>query len=276
MQFHRLKRLAWALGIDKEFCQLGWRRGRFITSYYRGRLQDHRWGARQPLIRAFEVTHRINQRRARLYLRTGPDGDDWTVMRGVWLHQDYFHPAVAQSRTILDVGANIGMAAVWFRDLIPDAQIACVEPDRRNLPLLRINLAANRMKVPTFECAVATTSGEAPFGIGLETGWSSLQETGLHQHRQFVQVKTRRIPDILDDLAWPRVDLLKLDIEGAEKQIIADAKDWLWRVGMIVFELHRNSTVEEIAAMFRQFGWAIEAIGTHDETTFLARRFTSS
>jgi FkbM family methyltransferase len=153
------------------------------------------------------------------------------------------------------------MAAVWFRGLNPEAVLACVEPDTRNLPLLRLNLAENRVDAKVFECAVAPHSGRARLGVGMDPGWSSMENAGLHAHTQFIEVQTRRIPEILDDLGWPRVDLLKLDIEGLERDILADGADWLSRSGLIVFELHQNNSTDEIAAILSRAGYSLERIG---------------
>lgn len=271
MAFGRLKRFAWAFRTDAEFRRLGWRPGTFLAAYYRGRLQEHLSNRGAPVVGRFVVRHGVSDRKATLHIRMGPAGGDWIVLRGVWLHQDYFHPLISQCRTILDVGANVGMAAVWLKGLNPEAQIACVEPDPRNLPLLRINLAVNGIEAKVFDCAVAPLAGRARLGIGIDTGWSSLETAGLHAHTQFVDVETRRIPEILDALCWSRVDLLKLDVEGLERDLLADAGDWLCRVGLLVFELHRNSSLEEIAALLRSYRWALERIGYQEEKTYLAK-----
>jgi FkbM family methyltransferase len=194
---------------------------------------------------------------------------DWITFRGVWAHHDYFHPLIRRCRTILDVGANIGIAAVWLKGLIPEAELACIEPDPRNLPLARRNLADNDISAKLFECAVAPYTGRTQLGIEAFYGKSSLETTGLYQHEQFLEVDTRRIPDILDDLGWSHVDLLKMDIEGMERDILADAGDWLARVGLIVLEIHQNTSPEELAMLLRPHGWALQRLGAHDEDTYL-------
>lgn len=48
-------------------------------------------------------------------------------------------------------------------------------------------------------------------------------------------------------LGWTPVDLVKMDIEGMERDILADGGDWLHRVGLIVLEVHQNTSPEELA-----------------------------
>jgi hypothetical protein len=106
--------------------------------------------------------------------------------------------------------------------------------------------------------------------MGLDTGWSSLEHVGLHAHTSGVEVETRRIPDFLDKLGWARCDLLKLDVEGLERDLFADAAAWLPRVGRIVFELHENTSEEEIGTLLAPHGWRLARLGHEVEATYLA------
>jgi FkbM family methyltransferase len=180
---------------------------------------------------------------------------------------------VRSCRTILDVGANTGVAAVWFAKLIPDLQIACVEPDPRNLPLLHGNLDQNDIGAKVFECAVSTRAGHLRLGRESFAGRSSLESTGLYEHSDFIEVETRRIPDILDELGWDVVDLVKMDIEGAERDVFADAGDWLHRVRHLVLEVHANTSPAELSGFLRPHGWtALEPLGNHEEPTYFCSR----
>lgn len=269
--FYRLRRLAWAVRTDREFRVLGWWPGTFFTRFYRGRLRDHLPG-RGPLVRPVALRHPVTGDRNVLWMRFGPGMSDWLVLRGVWIHQDYWHATVRAARSILDVGANIGAAAVWFSRIAPGAQIACVEPDPRNLPLLRRNLAGNAVNAAVFECAVAAGRGEARLGVGLDTGCSALAGTGCHVYSESVSVPTRTVPDILDELGWARVDLIKMDIEGAEREVLAGCASWLDRVGAVVLEVHPNTSPQEIGSFVSPLGWRIERLGRIAEPTYRLAR----
>jgi FkbM family methyltransferase len=272
MKFDRpIQRFARHLRMDAEFRRLGWHHGTFFRAYYYGRLRDHLPWRATPVLRRFTVRHGVSGRTATLRLRLSPGVGDWGVLRGVWVNQDYFHPLIRQCRTVLDVGANVGMAAVWFKGLLPEVRLACVEPDPRNFPLARINLSENGIDATVFDYAVAPHSGQVRLGRGSNTGWSAVEGTGFHTHTEFIEVEARRIPEILDAMSWSRVDLLKMDIEGLEGEILADAGDWLSRVGMIVFELHPNNSVAQVAALLGRAGWSMERIGYRGDPTYLAK-----
>ena len=271
-----LKHAKWHVRMAADLHRLGLRRDTFFRTYYHSRLRAYVTSRKTPLlVKPVSVRHGVSGGRATLHLRTGPspeDLSDWIVLRGVWADQDYFHPLIGRSHTILDVGANIGIAAVWLKTLLPDAELACVEPDPRNLPLARLNLGKNGISAKIFECAVAPNSGRARLGIEVFKGKSSLEDAGLYPHESFIEVETRRIPEILDDLGWRHVDLLKMDIEGMERDILADGGDWLHRVGLIVLEVHENTSPEELSTLLHPHGWTLQKLGTHDEPTYLAVR----
>jgi FkbM family methyltransferase len=262
--------MKWLVHMDTDLHRSGLPHGGFFRAYCYARLRAYLLGHRTPpVVKQFVVRHGVSGQNATLNIRTGPGLSDWIVLRGIWAHQDYFHPLVSRCQTILDVGANAGIAAVWLKALNPEAELACIEPDPRNLPLARLNLAENGIAAKIFECAVAPYNGRTRLGIETDTGRSSLEDIGLYTHREFVDVETRRIPEILDDLGWCRVDLLKMDIEGMERDILADGGDWLARVGLIVLEVHQNTSPEELSTLLHPYGWTLHRLGVHDEETYL-------
>ena len=271
MDFRRLmKHARWHVEIDAELQRSGLAPGAFFRAYCHARLRAYFLSHEaSPVVKPFVVRHGVSGRKATLHIRTDLALSDWITFRGIWSHQDYFHPLINRCRTILDVGANIGIAAVWLKALIPEAELACVEPDPRNLPLARLNLAENGISAKIFECAVAPYSGRTRLGIEDFYGKSSLEDARLYAHSEFVEVETRRIPEILDDLGWHRVDLLKMDIEGMERDILADGGDWLARVGLILLEVHPNTSPEELSSLLHPYGWSLQRLGVHDEETYL-------
>src|SRR5262249_5339202 len=151
-----LEHARWHMGMDTDLRRSGLPRGTFFRTYCYTRLRTYLLGhATPPVVKQFVVRHGVSGQKATLHIRTGAgDISDWIVLRGVWSYQDYFHPLIRRCRTILDVGANAGIAAVWLKALIPEAELACVEPDPRNLSLARLNLDENGISAKIFDCAV--------------------------------------------------------------------------------------------------------------------------
>lgn len=132
---------------------------------------------------------------------------------------------------VIDGGAHIGLSALRIKRLAPDARITAFEPDPRTLGLLRENLAANGAHdVEVVEAALAGTDGVAPFAADGSDGGAltRARETGA------VHVRTVRLSPYL---AEP-VDFLKLNIEGAELDVVRECGPALGNVRQLAIEYH--------------------------------------
>lgn len=145
-----------------------------------------------------------------------------------------FRTTTASPR-ILDCGANIGMASLFFKRRWPAARITAYEADPALCAMTRRNLTANRAAdVDVVHAAVWTSNGHVTFSAeGADSGMvSGLAGTVAGQA---VEVPSIRLRDVLER---ERIDLLKLDIEGAEDAVLADCEPVLDRINAIVMDLH--------------------------------------
>jgi FkbM family methyltransferase len=209
---------------------------------------------------------------ANALIRVDGVGGDLAIIAGLLGDREYWDQTLLPVRRLLDLGANIGLASLWFSVISPGVQTACVEPDPRNIQLLEANLSRNNLHASIFACAVDACSGQVEFGLNSHTGCSSLTSTGLHKHYQTVPVQVRTVSEILDELGWDTVDLIKMDVEGAEHTILESCSEWIERVGRIVLEIHPTTTPEAIAGMMHPFGFVIRRIGYGIEPTFILER----
>jgi FkbM family methyltransferase len=141
----------------------------------------------------------------------------------------------SSSPRILDCGANIGLASLFFRRLYPDARITAFEADPALFAILDRNLTANDGNaVERRQVALWTSTGSLAFrSEGSDSGMIGALP-GAVAGRE-TMVPSLRLRDVLDVGA---VDLLKLDIEGAEGVVLADCEPVLHRVKAIVMDLH--------------------------------------
>jgi FkbM family methyltransferase len=142
------------------------------------------------------------------------------------------------SPRILDCGANIGAASLFFKRQYPNARITAYEADPELCAMTRRNLERNRAAdVDVVHAALWTVTGEVTF---LAEGSDSGMIGGLAGAGEGLPVKTVTVPSLRlhDVLAKDRVDLLKLDIEGAEGAVLDDCVPVLDRVNAIVMDLH--------------------------------------
>jgi len=173
---------------------------------------------------------RRGKRQDRLHLLRLADGEDvlelWVgdfsdlhVARETFGDEVYGLPVGFRPRTIVDLGANIGASVLWFHRRFPDAQIHAVEPDRRSLEKLRRNIAT-LPGVTIHHAAVAGESGERTF-YEARRGWESSLLAATARGGQASTVSALTLPGLIQRcVGGERVDLLKLDVEGAEWEIL--------------------------------------------------------
>lgn len=124
-----------------------------------------------------------------------------------------------QLETIVDIGANMGSFAVYAAQCCPKARIFCYEPEQRNVALLKQNINANALegRVTAFQYAVASSDGQRDLKLG-ESPLNSLHIVAAENKRQKVHCTT--VKKILDTHGLEKVDLLKINCEGAEYEIL--------------------------------------------------------
>ncbi len=136
---------------------------------------------------------------------------------------------------ILDCGANIGLSVLYFKRLYPRARITAYEADPDVFAALETNLRRNAEgDVKAVQAAVWTHNGKLSFRCeGADSGAVDAVAAG-------VSGDTRDVPAVRlkDLLALEPVDLLKLDIEGAERSVLEDCREQLGNVSALLLDLH--------------------------------------
>lgn len=140
--------------------------------------------------------------------------------------------AAFSPRVIVDAGAHIGMASIGFARRYPRASIFAVEPEPANFALLCRNVSAYRQIVP-IQAAIWKEDGEVCLGH------SEAHPKGAFQIAEDGERRVRAITigTLMREMRIEFIDLLKMDIEGAEKEVF-EACDWIGKVGTIAIELH--------------------------------------
>ena len=169
-------------------------------------------------------------------LRAG--GSDLLTFHQVIVRNGYQFPFELNRdpETIIDAGANIGMSAIWFAQRYPGARVIAVEPEDANFEQLLEN-TANYPNVIPIKAAVWPKS--ALLKVYEAAGGSfSFRVESLGVTEGGPRVKAASIRDLMAEHDLEFVDVLKIDIEGSEKELFEGDPEWLSRVGAIAIELH--------------------------------------
>ena len=186
-----------------------------------------------------------------------PNGTDHVVLAEIFGAKPY--ESAAAPKRILDLGANIGMTTLFFGARFPDAEIGSVEPFPGNQTLLRENIRLNQIRSTVFAGAVGITSGEAELFVGDVADAFSLTPASNVGPQKKVRVPQFSVEQIMAQLHWTHIDLLKIDIEGYEKTLFKSNNAWLRSVKQIVGEAHGHVGygIKELRADLEPFGFKV-------------------
>ena len=161
---------------------------------------------------------------------------------------------LSRATRILDLGANIGISAIYFNQRFPDATIACVEASPQNQPFLAENIQANRISARVFRAAISDTGGN----LVLAWDGDGSCQVPSSQYTSLVDVPAMTVPDVLREMKWDRLDLLKIDIEGGERRVLHVNNDWLSLVSVIAGEIHECYSPENLRNDLEPFGFKLQ------------------
>ena len=244
---------------------------RWFGSYYLSRLPG--FDSRNPGI----IQIRIRDKAGRvLPVLLQKNGFDWDTVDEIFV-QNIYTVELENIRTILDLGANIGLAALYFNKTYPDAQICSVEPIPHNLAVLERNVESKQGRVKVIRAAAGAQDGTARFELSPDPrSHSSVGTKGL-ANLETIDVKVLSVPSLMQSMRWTEVDLLKIDIEGGEVEVLGNCPAWLAKVKNIIGEGHLGSgyTIDICRKDLEPMGFKVELLRQNEGSfLFLARRLT--
>lgn len=202
-----------------------------------------------------------------LHLRKLPDpvylrvaNSDFLVLGEIFDRDEYAQirnwglPADAR---IVDLGANIGLASVYFASLLPDAHVIAVEPDEENCRLIEKNcrrlLTGNRLHV--VRAFAAARDGTAGIDRNVRA-WAFHKVDGIDANHEAVPCVS--MFRLLESSGFDRIDLLKCDIEGSERELFENCSAWIGRVKHLIVETHKPYAVTDLYNDLRSAAWDFE------------------
>jgi FkbM family methyltransferase len=176
-------------------------------------------------------------------------------------------PLFQQASTIIDLGAHIGMAAAWFNIHAPQATLYCIEADEANYEILVKNLrpGIDTGRVIAIHAAINNTN-DLVYLQRSARSYNSQLSTAITNF----PVKGIRMQQLLHDYHITHIDILKIDIEGAESLLFNDDVSWLKITSAIIIEIHSEENLRQFTAAVTPYGFRIEKKYFENEDLYYA------
>jgi FkbM family methyltransferase len=194
------------------------------------------------------VTLQLRQLAHPMVLRAGTE--DANIVISSIIREEYgdFTP-VREPLWMVDAGAYIGDTSAYFLSRFRQLRVIALEPNAQNF------LQAQKNLLPYGErCTLLKT------GLWKSDGKQNLtgDSTGASIAANGVQIDVISIPTILRRFSIPQIDILKMDIEGAETAVFAEnAERWLRHVEMLIIEIHGDRAMDTVSRTLGTCGFSM-------------------
>lgn len=244
-----------------------------LTKSPRGYLEEMHWHRLRRMPRNVPATLRVAGRQ--LAVCDGPSAAK-TAEEFFGHRRPLQFTSDRQAPVIYDVGANVGITVLYWKKLYPKSRVVAFEPDPHVFDFLVRN-CGNLPNVTLNNAAAWTSDGEMQFhSTGADGGCLSKFTDDSNFFPTF-PVKTIRLRDALDE----PIDLLKMDIEGAEIDVLADCADRLSNVKRLFVECHSfehaEQRLDELMRVLRHAGFRVHIENSEhvNSQPFVTRRVFS-
>lgn len=212
------------------------------------------------------------------------------VHREVFVERCYLQHGITlhEGDCVFDVGANVGFAALFFHRECPGVRIFAFEPSPAACECLRANVELHGIDARVYQCGLSSAPGTAEFTFypanSVMSGFHADLETdrgttktfmvnsgfkpedadrllGFKFRKQTFPCPLRTLSEIVDEEGVARIDLLKVDVEKAEREVLAGIRPEHWdRIRQAVIEVHdENGGLAEVRALLEKHGFTVTA-----------------
>lgn len=176
------------------------------------------------------------------------NSSDYNVAKQVLVNEEYkvvtsyFKINKITVNSIIDAGSNIGLTTIYFKRYFQNSKVYCIEPDNENFRMLNrnLNLFTADGTVKTYNAGLMGKSGLSLIISSDFRGGSDWAKQTIVSDEINLNLKSITIPDIINENQLQIIDILKIDIEGAETFLINNDTDtsFLKKTRCVAIEIH--------------------------------------
>jgi FkbM family methyltransferase len=188
---------------------------------------------------------------------------DLGVFEQIFVHKEYSALDDMKFKVIVDCGAYVGYSTVYFLNKFPDSRVVAIEADGANFDVCKLNLSPYEHRVKLLHSAIWSRKADlvvvrGKYRDGRE--WASQVRECISG--EIADVRGRDLLSLIDDAGLNEIDLLKVDIEGAERVVFKeDCEAWLRRVRNIAIELHDSECRSVFFAALSHYDYDLSRSG---------------
>lgn len=166
------------------------------------------------------------------------NSSDIEVFEQIFINEEYKFATDNEPQIIIDAGANIGLASIYYSIIYPKSKIIAIEPETSNYELLK----ENTKKYSNIHCinkALWNKNVYLKISNPNDEKFSFIVEESINDDG----ISAITIDELMKQYNISFIDILKIDIEGAEKEVFSNQPTWLSDVGIVIIELHDTKKV---------------------------------
>ena len=189
-----------------------------------------------------------------LYIR--PNTSDAQVLWDTFFRKYHVPEKLEESSVIVDLGANVGYTMAHYAFLFQNSKIIGVELDKQNYLLAQKNLETLKDKCQLINAGIWIEDGTISYEGVSEWGFK-ISNNGNDKALAI------SMNSLLKKFNLTKIDFLKVDIEGAEKDIFENPDEWINLVNQIKMEIHPPATIENMSKKLEKFGFQVSKDDKH-------------
>lgn len=200
------------------------------------------------------------------------------VGRQIWLFGSYepdetrfFRDSIRPNDVCLDIGGNVGYFSLLMSRAATSGAVHVFEPIPLNASLVRANADLNALSnIIVNNVAVGSSEGLVPFSVSVDSAYSSMRATGRVAEERMIDVPIVTLDEYVGRARIARVDIMKVDVEGAEDMVISGGAQLLSdkerRPRMVLLELYDGNLlpfgtcVGDVVERMTAFGYSAKVL----------------
>ena len=154
--------------------------------------------------------------------------------------KEYDYIRCSNPKFIIDAGANIGTSAIFFAKKYPNARIIAIEPEEDNFDLLLKN-TRDFKNIIAIKATIWGVADKRTIQNRSTSHWGfTISDTHNKTESTGQEINCITIRSLMETYSIDTIDVLKMDIEGGEKNVLENSLDWIGAVDVMTVELHNR------------------------------------